>query len=98
MPAGKQKHQRQVPSERNQFPRAGQHVRIDGRDEVFVILRVDKTRHLADLLRQGSVRKVESGIPLALLCVVPHESLLEGSDPDLDFYPDLDLDLSERAS
>jgi hypothetical protein len=50
--------------------RTGQHVRIDGRDEVYLILRVDKTRHLADLLRQGAVRKVQAGVPLALLSLV----------------------------
>ncbi|UWZ86561.1 hypothetical protein [Occallatibacter riparius] len=50
--------------------RAGQHVRIDGREEVFLILRVDKIRHLADLLRQGAVRKVQAGVPLALLSAV----------------------------
>ncbi len=51
-------------------PRTGQKVQIDGRSEVFVVLRVDARRQLADLLRQGSVRKVEAGIPLALLRVV----------------------------
>ena len=50
--------------------RPGQQVKIEGRAETYVVLRVDKSRHLADLLGQGSVRKVETGIPLALLCVV----------------------------
>ena len=36
-------------------------------EEVFVILRIDRERHLADLLRLGKVRKVEPGIPLSLL-------------------------------
>lgn len=48
---------------------AGQHVRIDGKDEVFVVLRIDRTRHLADLLRLGAVHKVEAGVPLTLLRV-----------------------------
>lgn len=52
------------------FARAGQQVQIVGRDDVYIVLRVDKKRHLADLLGQGSVRKVETGIPLALLRVV----------------------------
>jgi hypothetical protein len=47
------------------FP--GQKVRIAGHSEMFVVLRVDRERHLADLLRHGSVRRVETGIPLALL-------------------------------
>jgi hypothetical protein len=46
---------------------AGQKVRLQGREEAFIVLRVDRKRHLADLLREGSVRKVETGIPLALL-------------------------------
>ncbi len=50
--------------------RPGQRVQIEGRDEVFVILRVDHERHLADLLRKGRVRKVETGIPLRLLRAV----------------------------
>jgi len=60
----------QQPAVKAASPRAGQYVRIDGRDEVFLILRVDKTRHLADLLRQGAVRKVQAGVPLSLLTVV----------------------------
>lgn len=48
---------------------AGQHVCIEGRDEVFVVLRVDRKRHLADLLRLGAVHKVEAGVPLTLLRV-----------------------------
>jgi hypothetical protein len=48
----------------------GQQVQIEGRDEVFVVLRVDHARHLADLLRKCKVRKVETGIPLVLLRLV----------------------------
>jgi hypothetical protein len=36
---------------------------------MFVILRIDEERHLADLLRLGSVHKVESGVPLGTLRV-----------------------------
>jgi hypothetical protein len=42
-------------------------VQIAGRKEVFVVLRVDRQRHLADLLRHGSVNKVEAGVPVASL-------------------------------
>ena len=45
----------------------GQKVQIEGAGPVCVVLRVDRQRHLADLLRLGALRKVESGIPLALL-------------------------------
>lgn len=78
------------PGRPQQAPRPGQHVQIDGRDEVFVILRIDKTRHLADLLRQGAVRRVEFGIPLALLRVVRSAAAaLESIDKN---------DLTEQAS
>jgi hypothetical protein len=50
--------------------RAGSQVRVEGREENFVVLRVDATQGLADLLKQGAVRKVESGVPLALLRLV----------------------------
>ena len=56
-------------------PRAGLRVQIEGRSEVFIVLRVDKARHLTDLLRLGRVRKVESGIPAALLRVVAPEQM-----------------------
>jgi len=45
-------------------------VRIDGESEVFTVLRVDRERHLADLLRDGPVRKMETGVPIASLIVV----------------------------
>jgi hypothetical protein len=49
----------------------GQRVQIEGAGEVCVVLRVDNQRHLADLLYLGgAVRKVEMGIPLALLTSV----------------------------
>jgi hypothetical protein len=70
MSAGAQKSQRQASTPQAGPPRAGQHVRVAGRGEVFLILRVDRKRHLADLLSHGAVRKVEQGVPLALLRVV----------------------------
>jgi hypothetical protein len=45
----------------------GQCVQIEEGGEVFILLRVDRKRHLADLLRPSSVNKVETGIPLAAL-------------------------------
>jgi hypothetical protein len=49
---------------------AGMHVQVQGHDETFLVLRVDRERHLADLLRYGKVNKVETGVPLTLLRVV----------------------------
>ena len=84
---GRQKSQQQSTT----TPRAGQYVRIGDRDEVFLVLRVDKTRHLADLLRQGAVHKVQAGVPLALLSVVDTSaSRAEESSED--------AQLSEQAS
>ena len=79
---------------RSKTLRAGQHVRIDGRDEVFLILRVDKTRHLADLLRQGAVRKVQAGVPMALLSAVESSAPQAGDN----FKGTDDAELSEQAS
>jgi hypothetical protein len=47
--------------------RAEQRVRLDGEPGIYTVLRIDPRRHLADLLREGDVRKVETGIPFALL-------------------------------
>ena len=58
-------------SRRMDTPRIGQRVQIEGlRDQVFVVLKIDTARHLADLLRLGAVHKMESGVPLAALRVV----------------------------
>jgi hypothetical protein len=92
--SGGHNRQQQVSTSQAGSPRAGLHVRIAGRDEIFLILRVDRTRHLADLLRHGAVRKVQAGVPLALLHVVetkaaPTGKSLESRD---------DSELSEQAS
>jgi hypothetical protein len=84
----------QVSTSQALSPRTGQHVRIAGRDEIFLVLRVDRTRHLADLLRHGAVRNVQAGVPLALLHVVettaaPASESRESRD---------DSELSEQAS
>jgi hypothetical protein len=47
--------------------RAGLRVTVEGESDLFTVLRVDRTRYLADLLRDGAVRKVQSNIPLTLL-------------------------------
>jgi hypothetical protein len=47
--------------------RAGQRVRLDGEPGIYTVLRVDPRRHLADILREGDLHKVEAGIPVALL-------------------------------
>ena len=33
----------------------------------FMVVRVDKTRHVADLMRMTGVRRIESGVPLYAL-------------------------------
>jgi hypothetical protein len=81
-------------SVQNKTLRAGQHVRIDGRAEVYLILRVDRTRHLADLLRQGAVRKVQAGVPLALLTAVYVAAARTGELSEADD----DAQFSEQAS
>lgn len=48
----------------------GQTVQIGGAGEEFVVLRVDRERRVADLLRKGSVSSVETGIPLMLLTLL----------------------------
>ncbi len=48
----------------------GQKVQIEGAGDVCVVLRVDQQRHVADLLSLGKLRKVETGISIALLTLV----------------------------
>ncbi len=67
---GHKKHIETLAGRRSSLVRAGQRVEIAGEKDVFTVLRVDSKRHLADLLRDGAVRKVETGIPLSLLRVV----------------------------
>jgi hypothetical protein len=49
----------------------GMRVTIERRTEYFIVLRIDRERNLADLMRLGPLRKVENGIPLALLRPAP---------------------------
>ena len=51
----------------------GRRVQIEGAGDVCVVLHVDRVRHVAELLRLGAVRTVESGIPLVLLTPVEQE-------------------------
>ena len=48
----------------------GQRVQIKARNEEFIVLRVDETRRTADLLRAGSMNKVEIGIPVGTISPV----------------------------
>ncbi|HEY3705536.1 MAG TPA: hypothetical protein VGL22_10775 [Terracidiphilus sp.] len=59
--------------------RAGLRVQIDGRQEVFVVLRVDPETRLADLLGQGTVRKIETGVPVDLLKPLPEAGLTDAN-------------------
>jgi hypothetical protein len=47
--------------------RPGQRVRICGEEEIFTVLRIDSRRHLVDLLHDGIVHKVETGIHISSL-------------------------------
>ena len=57
--------------------RTGQRVQIQGETGEFTILRVDRERHVADLLPDGAIRKIEAGIPLSLLQVKEPDELDE---------------------
>ena len=60
-----------VPGERNWVRlQPGQRVQIKARNEEFIVLRVDETRRTADLLRAGSMNKVEIGIPVGTISPV----------------------------
>jgi hypothetical protein len=48
----------------------GQHVRIEARNEEFIVLRVDEKRHAADLLPAGTMSKVEMGVPIGTISPV----------------------------
>ncbi len=52
------------------IPRVGQGVRIDARDDVFVVLRTDLDRGTADVLRVSGVRQIEGGIPLGMMRIL----------------------------
>jgi hypothetical protein len=45
-------------------------VRIGARDEEYIVLRVDEKRLAADLLRAGSMSKVEMGVPIGTISPV----------------------------
>jgi len=57
-----------VPGERKWVQlQPGQRVRIGTRDEEYIVLRVDAKRLAADLLRAGSMSKVEMGVPIGTI-------------------------------
>ena len=45
--------------------RVGEHVEIDGRDGLFVVLRLEPEREVADLLQIDGGRRIENDVPLA---------------------------------
>lgn len=44
--------------------KVGEHVQIDGREGLFVVLRFDPERDEADLLQINGVRRIENNVPL----------------------------------
>lgn len=48
-------------------PRAGKRVRVEGRSEDFIVLRVDAERQTADLLSEGHVRQIVEDVPWLIL-------------------------------
>jgi len=50
-----------------QIPTVGQRVCVMGERGEYMIIRVDRKRHLADLMHMGAVRRVEEGVPLQAL-------------------------------
>ena len=60
-----------VPGERNWVRlQPGQRVQIKARNEEYIVLRVDEKRLAADLLRAGSMSKVEIGVPIGTISPV----------------------------
>lgn len=45
-------------------PRPGSWVRLAGREGVFVVLYLDESRGLADLLLMDQIRAIESDVPI----------------------------------
>ena len=59
----------------------GERVQIDGRDGIFVVLRVDTDRGAADLLLMSGVRRIESNIPLGTIHVLRDQGRLPEAEP-----------------
>jgi hypothetical protein len=51
------------PASLPEAPRIGQHVRIDGRPGVYVVLRLDMKRFAADLMLTTGNHEIEENIP-----------------------------------
>ncbi len=45
----------------------GKRVRVNGEDGEFMVIRVDRSRNSADLMKMTGIRRVEEGVPLAAL-------------------------------
>lgn len=54
----------------------GHRVRMDGRDETYVVLRVDAGSGTADLLLMTGVRRIEENVPLTSLRPIPDQDAL----------------------
>lgn len=54
----------------------GNRVQIDGHADVFVVVRVDQQRAVADLLQMTGVRKIVNDIPLSSIRILRHQGEL----------------------
>jgi hypothetical protein len=64
---------------------AGERIQIDGREEVFVVLRTDRDRRTVDVLQISGLRQIVGGIPLASVRVLNDRNplaLMLGSEVD----------------
>jgi hypothetical protein len=62
-------------------PKTGQRVRVVGSDQEYMVIRVDRKRHMADLMRMSAVPRVESGVLLVALRPVPEISRVLATPP-----------------
>jgi hypothetical protein len=58
----------------------GERVQIDGRDGLFVVLRLDLEQDVADLLLMNGVRRLENNVPLASIHVLRDQGKLPGTE------------------
>lgn len=74
---GHKKHLETLASRSRGQVRPGQKVQRDGHPDLYVVLRVDRERLVAELLHLDAIRKVISGIPLSSLKVVEEPGVNE---------------------
>jgi len=63
----------QKPAEPIFVPRVGQRVCVAGQKEEYIVMRVDRERHLADVMCMTGTRRMEKGVLLLALSAIPVE-------------------------